>query len=130
MISTQLFFTGSGQSVTSLQHQTAAVLIAVAGVSCSATHHVLDLLVVDLHHKTVECIFKSLDVACRFVEKKEEDIVCGSGSGSVRRAALHEREQLDASHRRGIKSEEWHANHRQVLGAPSTDFEVHRTQAG
>ncbi|CAE7296684.1 unnamed protein product [Symbiodinium sp. CCMP2456] len=68
-----IFFTGAGNSFTSLRHQAAVLFCAVAGVSCQAAH-----LILDLDHKAVERVYTNVDIArARYVQLKEKDIQYG-----------------------------------------------------
>ena len=64
---------GAGSSITSLNHQAAALYCAVANVPCQSTH-----LLLDMDHKPVERIYANLDVArASYVVSKEKSITYG-----------------------------------------------------
>ncbi|CAE7826793.1 unnamed protein product, partial [Symbiodinium sp. CCMP2592] len=68
-----IFFKGSGNSITDLGHQAAALYCAVAGVSSQSAH-----LILDLDHKAVERIYTNVDTSrARYVQLKEKEIRYG-----------------------------------------------------
>ncbi|CAE7406455.1 unnamed protein product [Symbiodinium sp. CCMP2456] len=74
-----IFFGGAGNSYTDFNTQVCALFSAVAGVSSTATH-----LILDVDHKPVERIFTNLEIArARYVEHQEKLITYGDPSGSM-----------------------------------------------
>ena len=68
-----IFFKGSGNSITDLRHQAAALHCAVAGVSSQSAH-----LILDLDHKAVERVYTNVDTSrARYVQLKENEIRYG-----------------------------------------------------
>ena len=74
-----IFFGGAGNSYTPLNVQVSALFAAIAGVSATSTH-----LILDTDHKPIDRIYSNLEVArARYVERQEKSITYGNPKGGL-----------------------------------------------